>query len=208
MAMWWSAVGVEDGLSGLCVCGLMYLDLMAICGGTAEFHEKNFLGLVGDVAVEDLGFLDVLWRPPRPRPDPGPRPLPEAAWGGNAVSSGARGRGRRFGRRGGDGEGERSWVWDTDGGRAGGEGKGGLAGDGAGAEAGAVAGGGAGRERAEDELRSASISRIIFVWRAVDSRSRVALSARSLSSFSFVRVASVIFAPRRVSREDTFESMS
>ena len=78
--MWWSAVGVEDGLSGLRVCGLMYLDLMAICGGTAEFHEKNFVGLVGDVAVEDLGFLDVLWRPPRPRPDPGPRPLPEAAW--------------------------------------------------------------------------------------------------------------------------------
>ena len=200
---------MEDGPSGLRVCGLMCLDLMAICGGTAEFHKKNFFGLVGDVAVEDLGFLDVLERSPRPRPDrPEPRPLTVAACGGNVVTSGARGRGRSVDRRGGDGVGERSWDWDTDVGRSGGEGRGGLAGDGAGTGAGAMSGGGAGRERREEELRSASMSRIIFVWRFVASRSWVALSARSLSSFSFVRVASVILAPRRVSREDTFESMS
>ena len=53
----------------------------------------------------------------------------------------------------------------------------------------------------------ASISRIIFVSSAWDSRSLVALSARSLSSFSFVRVASVIFASNRVSREVTLESI-
>lgn len=57
--MWWAAVFVEDGPSGLHVCGVMCLDLRATCGGTAEV-QKNCLGLVGDVAVEDLGFLDVL----------------------------------------------------------------------------------------------------------------------------------------------------